>query len=60
MQRAALAAGLVMQTITPDCNKSCRHMQVPPFKATLMESMPFIDFLFGNETEAAAFAASEG
>ena len=25
-----------------------------------MEAMPFIDFLFGNETEAAAFAASEG
>ena len=35
-------------------------MQVPPFKATLMEAMPFIDFLFGNETEAGAFAASEG
>lgn len=34
-------------------------MQVPPFKATLMEAMPYIDFLFGNETEAAAFAATE-
>ena len=33
--------------------------QVPPFKATLMEAMPYIDFLFGNETEAAAFAATE-
>ena len=35
-------------------------MQVPPFKATLMEAMQYIDFLFGNETEAAAFAESEG
>ena len=34
--------------------------QVPPFKATLMEAMPYIDFLFGNETEARAFAESEG
>ena len=33
--------------------------QVPPFKQTLMDTMPFIDFLFGNETEARAFAASE-
>ena len=37
----------------------CWKSQVPPFKATLMEAMPYIDFLFGNETEAAAFAASE-
>lgn len=35
-------------------------MQVPPFKKTLMEAMPYIDFLFGNETEACAFAESEG
>ena len=35
-------------------------VQVPPFKATLTETMPYIDFLFGNETEAAAFAESEG
>ena len=34
-------------------------MQVPPFKKTLMEAMPYIDFLFGNETEARAFAESE-
>lgn len=39
-------------------NSAC--MQVPPFKATLMEAMQYIDFLFGNETEAAAFAESEG
>ena len=25
-----------------------------------MDSMPYIDFLFGNEIEAAALAASEG
>jgi len=35
-------------------------MQVPPFKAALMETMPFIDVLVGNESEAAPFAASEG
>ena len=35
-------------------------MQVPPFKAALMETMPYIDVLVGNESEAAAFAASEG
>ena len=35
-------------------------MQVPPFKKTLMDAMPYIDFLFGNETEARAFAESEG
>jgi adenosine kinase len=35
-------------------------MQVPPFKAALMETMPYIDLLVGNESEAAAFAASEG
>jgi adenosine kinase len=34
--------------------------QVPPFKATLMATMPHIDVLFGNETEARAFAESEG
>jgi adenosine kinase len=35
-------------------------MQVPPFKATLMNAMPYIDILFGNETEAATFAETEG
>eukprot|EP00201_Polytomella_parva_P018417 CAMPEP_0175054004 /NCGR_PEP_ID=MMETSP0052_2-20121109/9251_1 /TAXON_ID=51329 ORGANISM="Polytomella parva, Strain SAG 63-3" /NCGR_SAMPLE_ID=MMETSP0052_2 /ASSEMBLY_ACC=CAM_ASM_000194 /LENGTH=346 /DNA_ID=CAMNT_0016318625 /DNA_START=12 /DNA_END=1052 /DNA_ORIENTATION=- len=35
-------------------------VQVPPFKAALMEALPYIDFLFGNEIEAEAFAASEG
>lgn len=35
-------------------------MQVPPFKATLMAALPFMDFLFGNETEAQTFAESEG
>ena len=34
--------------------------EVPPFKATRMELMPHVDVLFGNETEARAFAASEG
>ncbi|KAK9811523.1 hypothetical protein WJX72_005257 [[Myrmecia] bisecta] len=35
-------------------------MEVPPFKKTLMDAMPYIDFLFGNETEARTFSKSEG
>ncbi len=35
-------------------------MQVPPFKKTLMDALPYVDYLFGNENEAAAFAESEG
>jgi len=33
---------------------------VPPFKATLLAALPYVDFLFGNETEAATFAETEG
>jgi len=33
--------------------------QVPPFRKVLTETMPLVDFLFGNETEAAAFAEGE-
>merc|ERR1712127_178479 len=35
-------------------------MQVPPFKAVFVETMPFVDFLFGNETEARTWAETEG
>lgn len=35
-------------------------MQVPPFKKVLLDSIPYVDFLFGNETEAATFAETEG
>jgi len=35
-------------------------MQVPPFKAVLTETIPFTDFLFCNETEAATWAECEG
>jgi len=35
-------------------------MEVPPFKATLMATLPNVDFLFGNENEARTFAKSEG
>jgi len=35
-------------------------MQVPPFKAFILESLPMVDFLFCNETEAATFADTEG
>jgi len=35
-------------------------MMVPPFKAVLVESLPFTDFLFCNETEAATWAETEG
>jgi sugar/nucleoside kinase (ribokinase family) len=32
---------------------------VPPFKQTLMNALPYVDFLFGNENEASEFAKSE-
>lgn len=35
-------------------------MEVPPFKECLMKTMPYIDVLFGNETEAQTFAKTEG
>merc|ERR1712039_559950 len=34
--------------------------EVPPFKATLDKLMPHVDFLFGNETEAATYAKVAG
>jgi len=35
-------------------------MQVPPFKAVFNDTIPFVDFLFGNETEARTWAEVEG
>jgi adenosine kinase len=35
-------------------------MEVPPFKSAMMECMPYVDVLFGNESEAATFATTEG
>eukprot|EP00812_Abedinium_dasypus_P015585 NODE_921_length_1309_cov_1501.884370.p1 GENE.NODE_921_length_1309_cov_1501.884370~~NODE_921_length_1309_cov_1501.884370.p1 ORF type:complete len:341 (+),score=94.87 NODE_921_length_1309_cov_1501.884370:79-1101(+) len=35
-------------------------MQVPPFKACFVKTMPFVDFLFGNETEARTWSETEG
>jgi len=35
-------------------------MQVPPFKACFVDTMPYVDFLFGNETEAKTWAETEG
>jgi len=35
-------------------------MEVPPFKACLMETIPNADFVFGNENEARTFAKTEG
>lgn len=34
--------------------------QVPPFKQCLLDTLPYVDILFGNETEAATFAETEG
>ena len=31
-------------------------MQVPPFKKVLLDALPYVDYLFGNETEAVTFA----
>merc|ERR1711988_1816294 len=35
-------------------------MIVPPFKAVFVNTMPLVDFLFGNETEARTWAETEG
>jgi len=35
-------------------------MQVPPFKAVFVDTIPYVDFLFGNETEARTWAETEG
>merc|ERR1712224_909641 len=35
-------------------------MQVPPFKACFVNTMPLVDYLFGNETEARTWAETEG
>ena len=35
-------------------------MQVPPFKTAMMEVLPYVDILFGNESEAVTFAETEG
>merc|ERR1711870_93261 len=35
-------------------------MQVPPFKAFILEILPSVDYLFGNETEARTWAETEG
>merc|ERR1719330_639783 len=35
-------------------------VQVPPFKGVLVESLPYVDFLFGNESEALTWAETEG
>merc|ERR1712060_245200 len=35
-------------------------MQVPPFKAFIVEILPSVDYLFCNETEARTYAETEG
>jgi adenosine kinase len=35
-------------------------MQVPPFKKVFVDTMPNVDYLFGNETEALTWAETEG
>merc|ERR1712159_980267 len=35
-------------------------IEVPPFKEVVMKTLPKVDFLFGNETEFATFAKTEG
>ena len=54
-----MVASLPFHCLQDQCGQYHR-VQVPPFKKTLTDAMPYIDYLFGNETEAAAFAESEG
>lgn len=35
-------------------------VEVPPFRAVFNELLPYVDFLFGNENEARAYAKVEG
>merc|ERR1719188_2782866 len=35
-------------------------VQVPPFRAVLEKTLPYCDYLFGNETEARAYAEAVG
>jgi len=35
-------------------------MEVPPFKKVIEDTLPYVDFLFGNETECATFAKCWG
>jgi len=35
-------------------------MEVPAFKACFLDTMPYVDYLFGNETEALTWAETEG
>jgi len=59
-----------MEIASKHCNKEgktyCLNlsapflMEVPPFKAVLDKTMPYVDFLFGNETEAATYAKVAG
>jgi len=57
---------LASQEKMKDSNLYCMNlsapflMQVPPFKAVFVETMPYVDYLFGNETEARTWAETEG
>jgi len=71
--KVVYSAGFFM-TVCPDameiaCKKDSTYclnlsapflMEVPPFKACLDKLMPNVDFLFGNETEAATYAKVAG
>lgn len=56
----------VAQHSAENCKTFCMNlsapfiMLVPPFLAALNEAMPYIDVLFGNESEAATYAQSQG
>lgn len=51
---------LALCRIPNGCCTMLLLMQVPPFKKAFADAMPYVDYLFGNETEAVAFAESEG
>merc|ERR1719230_528306 len=52
--------GLASQEAAKNGNLYCMNLSAPFIKAVLDSTMPYIDFLFGNETEAQTWADVSG
>lgn len=59
-QAPATSPALATEFSSPSPAPRPPLLQVPPFKKALTELLPYVDYLFANEVEAAAFAESEG